>query len=541
MKTETEVLNQDHLKQDEAPFRLDRRELMKLGAGAAGLAALAAAPAAAQEGGRREAEAPPAPGSMRLPGAIAPFTGPGYKNTYNRLGANGPMDDTTAKIVKYVASFKDSDVTAASKKQFDRTMLDSMASVIAGFEEDGPRLAAKIARLSPPGKEKCTVLGYNIATTPELATFANGCLIREVDFDDTENGGHYSTVIPAALAVGEALHCSGAQVMAAITIAYELQAVSVGGEPVVAAVAAGRLMGLDEDRMANAITLALTPHVALNKGVGALSMWKGMRSAESAKCGVWAAIMAREGVTGPPQPYEGRGGYWSYVGANGRGMQRNGMARPFTLPVNADSQVIQFNWFKRRPAEASSQGILYVMPEIRAFVKPNEIAHIHWDTSYGNWEEICDPPKWDPRNRQTADHSLPYIVARAIMDGDVYMDSFTEDKYMDPVARGIMDKTTMAGVNGWSGNGTGRLTITKTNGEVKVWETYDGRRTLDNSDYPSLTEQELRAKFDRAAAFKKVTNAQRDQAFKVWGDLSSLSDIGIAMKQMATFGQPKPL
>src|SRR5205814_3826177 len=95
-----------------------------------------------------------------------------------------------------------------------------------------------------------------------------------------------------------------------------------GGEPVAAAMGAGKLMGLNEDQLANALTLALTPHVALNKGVGALSMWKGCRSAEAMKCGVWAALMARAGMTGPPQPFEGRGGLWS----------RNGNGADFTLP-----------------------------------------------------------------------------------------------------------------------------------------------------------------------------------------------------------------
>ena len=81
---------------------------------------------------------------------------------------------------------------------------------------------------------------------------------------------------------------------------------------------AGKLMGLDEDRLANALTLALTPHVALNKGVGAMSMWKGCRSAEAVKCGVWAAILAQQGMTGPPQPFEGRGGLWYTNGSVGK-------------------------------------------------------------------------------------------------------------------------------------------------------------------------------------------------------------------------------
>ncbi len=386
-------------------------------------------------------------------------------------------------------------------------------------------------------------MGYGVETTPEMAALVNSVLIRETDFNDNIGGGnHVSTLIPAALAMGEALHATGKQVMTAIIIGYELTSAPVGGDPVPPAMMAGKLMGLDEDRLANAISLALIPHIELNKGVGAMSMWKNVRESEPVKCGVWGALLAREGLTGNPQPYEGRGAYWSYQAAGNP--NSNGMGRDFTLPARPDAMVIEWNhWFKRRPAEASSQGILLLMPEVRAWVKPDEIASIHWDTSYGNWEEICDAPKWDPRNRQTADHSLPYIIARAFLDGDIYIDSFTEAKFMDPAARALMDKTTIAPVDddGWSGNGPGRLTITKKTGETKYWDTYDGVRSPTMKQYMPMTDEELKAKFDRVCAYQKVTNAQRDQAYKVWSDISSLKDFADAMKVLAKFGQPKPL
>ncbi len=526
-------------------LHLDRRELMKFGATAVGMAAMA--PMAGAQEGRGE-RSRPAPGSSRPAGDIAPFTGIGYKNTANRLHGNGPMDDTTRKIVSWVHGFKESDVTPAAKKRFDETMIDSMASLIAGFEEENCRIAARVAKHAAPTTLKCTVLGYGVQTTPELATFANGCLIREVDFDDNAEGGHVSTLIPAALALGEALNCTGAQVMEAIVVGYEVASVPCGGESVIAAMVAGKLMGLDEDRLANALSIALTPHIALNKGVGALSMWKGTRSAESAKCGVWAAILAKEGMTGPPQPFEGRGGFWASQagrtvgGDGGGGVDANGMGRPFTLPKRTDGMAIERNWFKRRPSEASSQGILRMMPDVRAWVKPEEVAWIHWETSYSVWEEICDAPKWDPTNRETSDHSEPYIIARALIEGDVYMDSFNDmTKVNDPAARALMAKTTMSPVRGWQGLGVGRLTITKNSGEVKAFDTYNGVRDLQLPDFVNFTPEEIVAKWNKACAFKKVTNAQRDQAYKLWSNLSAVKNFGDAIKSLATFGQPKPL
>ena len=159
---------------------------MKLGGGAAVAAALGTQ-APAQEMREEGASKGPALHSMRAPGEMPAFTGPGYKYTFDRLGNNGPMDDTSAKIVKFVHDFKATDVTPAAKHQFDRTMIDSLASIVAGFELEESRISAKMAKDVPPGELKCTMLGYNVATTPELATFANGVLIRETDFNDTEN------------------------------------------------------------------------------------------------------------------------------------------------------------------------------------------------------------------------------------------------------------------------------------------------------------------------------------------------------------------
>ncbi len=138
-----------------------------------------------------------------------PRTGPGYKNDYDRLGGNGPMDDTTRKIVTFVREFSEANLTPSVTTAINHTMVDSMGALVSGFEGAACRVAARLARLSPAGELKSTVLGYGISTTPELAAFANGCLVRNTDFNDNAPGGHNSDLIPAALAIGEALHSTG--------------------------------------------------------------------------------------------------------------------------------------------------------------------------------------------------------------------------------------------------------------------------------------------------------------------------------------------
>jgi 2-methylcitrate dehydratase len=271
--------------------------------------------------------------------------------------------------------------------------------------------------------------------------------------------------------------------------------------------------------------------VALNKGVGAMSMWKGVRSAEAMKCGIWAALLAREGMTGPPQPFEGRGGLWS----------RNGRGREFTMPVRAGQMAIERNWFKRRPAEASSQGTLLLIPEMRAWARPDEISLIDYYMNTSGFGEIGEAPKWDPRNRETADHSMPYIFARAFLDGDIYADSFTEAKFMDPAARSLMDKMIVTEVREWTGLGPARIILHKKNGETRTWDTYNGARNLGFAEYPKATDAETAEKFTRACAYARVDEAQRERARAAWGNLREVKDIGDAIQTLARFGQPRPL
>jgi 2-methylcitrate dehydratase len=507
---------------------LGRRDLMRLGAGVVA-AALGAGDALAQQDSvatRRRGEPATPPGQPR-PAGPRPHTGPGYKYTANRLGHNGSMDDTTRKIVTYVREFDESKLTDPVIKAVNRTMVDSMAACISAFETAPARVAARMGRYAQPVELKATVLGYGVTTTPELAAFANGVLVRETDLNDATS--HISNLIPGALAVGEALHSTGTQVMTAVAMAYDIWEIGAG-ESVPPAMAAGKLMGLDEDRLANALTIALTAHVALNKGVGTLSMWKGVRSAEATKCGIWAALLAREGMTGPPQPFEGRGGLWA----------RNGR-REFNLPTRPDQLAIQRQWFKRHPAGATMQAPLLLIPDMRKWTKPEEVAWMRVDMAAGEIGENADNPKWDPPNRETADHSMPYVMARAMIDGDLWLDSYTDAKLKDPVVHELMNKMTFAQTAGWRGSGTMRITIRKNNGEERFWDTFGGKRQPGQADFPYLPDEEVSDKFNRVCASQNVDIAQRDRARTMWWNLHQVNDIGEAIQTLARFGQPKPL
>jgi 2-methylcitrate dehydratase len=242
-------------------------------------------------------------------------------------------------------------------------------------------------------------------------------------------------------------------------------------------------------------------------------------------------------MTGPPQPFEGRGGLWSRTGA--QSWAKTG------LPVEPGKMSIDSTWHKRFPSDQQTQGVLNIMPEIRAWANnPADIESIQYDMTFSDWQEIGSNPKWDPRNRDTADHGLPYVLARNLISGESYLDAFSPEKFpdRDPVVKALMDRITLGPVKEWSGNGTARITIKKKSGEVKYWDTHGGVRNATPNDYlRRMTDEDVTAKFVRAANYRHITAAQRDQALAQWWNLSAIKDIAEPMRTLATFGTPKPL
>ena len=510
-------MKDDKLRQ--ATTKRGRRDLIKMGVGAA-VTALNARKALAQG---------LAPGPAVL-------TRTGWKNTARRSSGNGPMDNTTRQIVEYVTSFSEANLNPAVIDALGNTMVDSIASLIAGFESEPARISARMSR-TIQSSLKCTVLGYGVTTSPEMAAFANGCMLRHADFNDLGPGGHVSDIISGILAIGEALHATGRQMLVALALGYEitgaLSAAGGGGgwdgpfEGPGTAMAIGKLLGLNQDQLANALSLTLVPHMPMSvTHVGALSHWKGCHSSEAVRCAVFSTLLAKEGMTGPGQPFEARQGLWDHTGP----------FRELRLPAASPDgkMIVQRMGFKRYPSEGSTQSVLELTPAIREWAKADDIASIHVELPFSGWQETADPQKWDPQNRETADHSMPCVIAVALIDGDIYLDSFAPKRVQDPAVRRLMEKITVAPNRELTYQGEVRLTVRNKTGGALVKETHVHLNT-------PMTHAEIVAKFKRACGFMSVSDAQRDRALAAWSNLSAVRDIAEPMRDLAHFGQPLPL
>src|SRR5262249_25059544 len=151
-------------------------------------------------------------------------------------------------------------------------------------------------------------------------------------------------------------------------------------------------------------------------------MWKGCATAVAAKAGLFAAMLAREGMTGPSAAFEGRHGLWEQVTAPFTIGELGGRGVPFA---------IERTHFKFVATEYHAQAPIALALDLRTKVGVDEIESLEVRMYAMAHSEIgSEPAKWDPRTRETADHSLPYMLAVALREGRVTPASFEPDRYL---------------------------------------------------------------------------------------------------------------
>jgi 2-methylcitrate dehydratase len=407
-----------------------------------------------------------------------------------------------------------------------------------------------------------TLWGTGHKTLPDLAAFANGALVRYLDFNDTylaKEPAHPSDNIAAVLAVGEAARASGKRVIQAIALAYEVQCrlcdaaalrprgwdhVTYG--PFSSALAVAKVMKLSDAQTLQAVNLAGVANVALRQTrVGDLSMWKACAFSNAARNGVFAAMLAQRGMTGPSPIFEGEKGFMKLVSGpfelplfagerprtgtapGGRGSVPGGLSPPFKI---LDTYIKHF------PVEYHAQTAVEAALALRAELMASEgtgvlerVAEIEIG-SYDVAIEIIgrDPEKWQPATRETADHSFPYCVAVALLDGRVTLHSFGPTRLKDPVLQGLMKKVRVVRqpefVVRYPAAMPTRVTV----------RTESGKTYAKQVDVPlghpgnPLSDREIEKKFRRLAS-GRLGRARIDRLIEFVWALDRVRDIGALM------------
>jgi 2-methylcitrate dehydratase len=351
----------------------------------------------------------------------------------------------SGKISEWVLDLKYDDIPEVSIKEAKRFLLDSIGCALAAVNnEDMEAMYRFTEKLG--GKPEATVIGRADKTNASNAALMNCLLTRALDYNDIyweEDPSHPSDLIGAALAAGEVNGKSGREVLEAIVVDYELMlrwchAAHPGVREIgwhhaslvqfVSPFVAGKLYDLDFDQMVAAAGISSSSHFTLGGVVaGHLTNMKNTAAPLASQAGVIAAMIAKEGYSGPVEVFEGKEGVFEVI---------NSVEwRPEWVlkDLGKDFMITQCA-YKAFPTEAlTHQPISAAMQVCQEHdLTAEDIAEILVETTVRGADILSDPSKYQPTTKETADHSLPYVVAAAVADGNVLPSSFSDEKLKDP-------------------------------------------------------------------------------------------------------------
>jgi len=308
------------------------------------------------------------------------------------------------------------------------------------------------------------------------------------------------------MAAAEASHADGRTLITAIVAAYEAACNfadvltreqgwdNVLFDAIGSALGSARAFGLDAAHTAQALALAITPNLPLAQTrLGELSMWKGCAAANAARNGVFAAMLAREGITGPQNTIEGRWGLQRVLGPF-EWAPFGGKGGPWRIAQTH---------LKFYPAVVHAQSPVAVALKLFGRVPPADIKSVTID-SYWVARRYTDSERatslWDPQTRETADHSIVWLVAAVLLDGALTADSFNAARIGDPNLRALMKKITIRENADYTAAYPGRWPC-----RIKI-DTQTGTRLVEAVEYfkghylNPLTDAEVETKFHTLTA-----------------------------------------
>ncbi|MEV0184579.1 MmgE/PrpD family protein [Streptomyces sp. NPDC050625] len=423
----------------------------------------------------------------------------------------GFHDNTTSAIASWAASVRRADIPESTVRALVGHHLDTVACAV-GAMSFPPAVATRDIACESPTDRGVSVLGAINKVAPEAGIFANTAMVRYLDLNDNYfrlGGGHTSDLIPALWAAAELTGASGAALVEGLHVGYEVHmaladAVDLRDRgwdypafiSIATAAATSRMLGLSVDQTAHALAMTITGTSAPlgSSRVGELGNWKALASSHAVMNGFIAARLASRGVTGPSRVIEGHRGFQHLVtgpfSLEHLGRPRDG----FTAGERSA--------YKLHVADFNTQTVVQEFVELhRQGVRPDDIDSVTIAVPWVTWSECGGgqddhDEKWDPKTKETADHSIPYVASVALVDGFVQKESYLPERYLDPALRPIMAKIEVVAdaeiTKTWVEKPTNVITLRLKSGEVRAIRT----------DYPRghhlnpVEERELVTKFE---------------------------------------------
>ena len=356
-------------------------------------------------------------------------------------------------LATFVERARFGDLSEAAREQLKIRVLDTVGVAIGAL--DAPPIVAIHKLTIELGGEPLSTLIGGAKTAPDRAAFYNGALSRYLDFMDSYLAKgetcHPSDNLGAVLAAAEMNNASGTDFLTALAVAYQVHTRLSDVAPVRAkgfdhttqgayAAAAGvaKALGLPRDKIANAIAISGTANNALRvTRTGALSHWKGLAYPNTAMAATHAALLAAWGITGPEAVFEGNKGF------------KETIAGPFEIDwLKEDLERVRLTILKKHNAEIHSQSAIDAALEIREH--PNfrsaAVRTVRLQTFAVAHQIIGGGEEGDKRivrTKEEADHSLPYMLAVALIDGEVQPEQYSPERIVAADVQELLRKVTI--------------------------------------------------------------------------------------------------
>lgn len=353
------------------------------------------------------------------------------------------MDRIAEQIFNYSEGIREKGLSSKALEEIKKRIADSIFTSY-GARNSQPVSIMKKALLPSTSGRNSSLFFTREKISPEVAAFINGSMTRYLDYNDTylsKEALHPSDNIPPILALSESNNIEGKTTLESIGVAYQVvcslaDAVSIrdlGWDHVTyisISVAAGlaNLLGQNAEKFENTLSLGLNNNISMRQTrAGELSMWKGCTAANASRNSVFAALLSDKGFTGPYPEFEGEMGFFRQVTGD------------FNLDLEKDK--ILKTMIKNYPVEYHAMSAAEAASDLREEIS-GDIKSIDVETfTVANTIIIKDPEKLRPKTKETADHSMPYIIAYSLIYGDPVPDSYDHKYLNDPKILSLIDSS----------------------------------------------------------------------------------------------------
>jgi 2-methylcitrate dehydratase len=357
-----------------------------------------------------------------------------------------PLQD---RIARFAASLAFENLAADDVQAAKARIIDTFAAAYAGFFSETAH-AARVYAASLGAAGCATIIGTRERASPEAAAFANSTTSRQAEWNDVYmsrggGGAHPSDVTLPILAAAEYAGASGKEFLTAVVIAYEIymnlsDAVKITGfdQSVLAGIAvaagAGRVLGLTEPQFKQAVSICAVANNAINQTRrDQLTMWKAAAAGQGGRAGVSAALMAKAGMEGPSLPFEGAAGWNQNVARN--------KYEVGGLDPQAARYRIRDALIKPRASCAVTISSIFAAEDAAREVRAADVERVLVETyAYAKNGVGTGEHRWNPNSRESADHSIPYVVAAALCDGTVGQRQFKDDRLWGADIRALLPR-----------------------------------------------------------------------------------------------------